>query len=324
MKNTTTTNKLLTKACLLALVLPAASHAQTHYDWTISDDEAHWGPNPNYHSGGSYTRDYVKWTGSGMGRSGIPGWGHNHGPYDGMSGAIYGYVSTGIMTRTDDSAVFDLSSTGSSGTIRMAYHFSNKTGDTGGHAHMYQFGLTNNDSYFGKAGDESLFVAADFQNYSSAQGMLVDLDLLDHTGADTTGDGNWTPTPIATVAEDLVLKSWEKSHAIELTYTNVGNGQLKLDVGVMDLNITGKKASDTVASTNQVVQESYLIDHNFSDLSALRPGFGMTISDSLIPTSGGNFDWEEAYPTGFAPVPEPSSASLLGLGIAGFLLRRKR
>ncbi len=321
MKNTTTTSSILAKACLLALILPATSHAQNHYDWTMTDDIPHWG-SPS--SLGSYTRNYVKWSGKYIGYS--KSWSDNHeGPYDARSGIFEAHKSTGIMTRTDPDAIFDLSTVGSSATIRTAYHYRARYNDTGGHAHMYQFGLTSNENYFGKAGDESLLVAADYQDQNwSERTATYNLDLLDHTGLDTTGDGNWTPTPIATVAEDLLLKSWGKSHAIELTYTNIGNGKLRLDIGVMNLDITGPYADDVMTSCNQIVSESLVVDHNFSDLSALRPGFGIAFNDSYIPSSGAAFDWEDAYPTDFAPVPEPSSASLLGLGIAGFLLRRKR
>ncbi len=330
MKNTTTMNSSLTKACLLALMLPATSYAQNHYDWTIKDDEASWGN--NWAEGGAYTRDHVAWSGTHLGDSKSKS--GKHGPYDGRSGLISGQRSTGIATRTDPNAIFDLSAVGSSATIRTALHYQAKYQDTGGHAHMYQFGLTNNDSYLGKAGNEALIVAADYQNQNFAAGTATyDLDLLDHNGLDTTGDGNWTPTPLTQIASDLELSSWYdpgiwdsragKSHAIELTYTNIGNGKLRLDVGVMEMNISGSTASDTVTSTNQVVQNSFIVDNNFSDLSALRPGFGIAINDSDIPVSGAAFDWEDAYPTNFS-VPEPSSASLLGLGIAGFLLRRKR
>ncbi len=333
MKNTTTMNNSLTKACLLALMLPATSYAQNHYDWTIKDDVASWGG--NWDGGGSYTRDHVSWRGSFIGKSisGVP----DHGPYDARSGLMAAWKSDGIATRTDPNAIFDLSAVGSSATIRTAYHYQAKYQDTGGGAHLYQFGLTNNSKYFGKAGNESLIVAADYQNQNWAAGTATyDLDLLNHTGLDTTGDGNWTPNPLTEVASGLELSSWcvpgqandtpsrpGKSHAIELTYTNLGNGKLQVDVGVMEMNISGRTAADTVTSTNQVVQNSFIVDNSFSDLSALRPGFGIAYNDSDNPSSGGAFDWEDAYPTNFS-VPEPSSASLLGLGIAGFLLRRKR
>ncbi len=323
MNNTTKVSHNLTKACLLAFIPPATSYAQNHYDWTIKDDEASWGDYNNSLTEGIYTRDHVAWSGYYIGASwrGV----FEEGPYDGTSGLIWSIYSTGIMTRTDPNAVFDLSTVGSSATIRTAYHYQATYEDTGGHAHMYQFGLTNNANYFGKAGDESLLVAANYQDQNwSAKTATYDLDLLDHTGLDTTGDGNWNTSPITTIAEDLLVESWEKSHAIELTYTNLGNGKLQVDVGVMNLDITGRYASDSVTSYNQIVQNSYIVDTPFSDLSALRPGFGGAFNDSDIPNSGAAFDWEDAYPTGFSQVPEPSSASLLGLGIAGFLLRRKR
>ncbi len=319
-----------TKACLLALILPATSYAQNHYDWTIKDGIAEWGA--DRWTGGTYTRDYVSWSGSNMGKS--LSLSPNEGPYDAQSGLMAAWKSAGISTRTDPNAIFDLSAVGSSATIRTAYHYQARFPNTVGHAHMYQFGLTNNASYFGKAGDESLIVAADFQNQNWAAGTVtLDLDLLNHTGLDTTGDGNWTPTPLTEVASDLELSSWSipgaltsrpgKSHAIELTYTNIGGSKLQVDVGVMELNISGRTAADTITSTNQVVQNTFIVDNNFSDLSSLRPGFGIAFNDSDIPSSGAAFDWEDAYPTGFS-VPEPSSTSLLGLGIAGFLIRRKR
>ncbi len=326
-------NNSLTKACLLALMLPATSYAQNHYDWTIKDDWNSWGG--EWNSGGTYTRDHATWRGTNIGKSRTMK--PNEGPYDGRSGLMVAWKSSGIMTRTDPNAIFDLSAVGSSATIRTAYHYQAKYPDTGGHAHMYQFGLTNNASYLGKAGNESLLVAADYQNQNWAAGTATyDLDLLNHTGLDTTGDGNWTPNPLTQVASGLELSSWSvpgpsntapsrpgKSHAIELTYTNLGNGKLQVDVGVMEMNISGRTEADTITSTNQVVQNSFIVDNSFSDLSALRPGFGIAMNDSDIPSSGAAFDWEEAFPTGFS-VPEPSSASLLGLGIAGFLLRRKR
>ncbi len=323
MKSTTTTNSILTKTCLLALVLPAVSHAQTHYDWTIKDDVASWGDSSSIKTGGSYTRDYVLWSGSHTGNS----WSAHpsEGPYDGRSGLMHYQTSTGIMTRTDPNAIFNLSAVGSSATIRTAYHYQAVYPDTGGNAHMYQFGLTNNANYFGKTGDESLLVAANYQNQDwPTRTATYNLELFDHTGLDTTGDGSWDTTPITTLAEDLLVGSWAKSHAIELTYTNIGNGQLKLDIGVMNLDISGRYASDTMTSYNQIASKSVIVDHNFSDLSALRPGFGAVFNDSDNPNSGAAFDWEAAYPTGFSQVPEPSSTSLLGLGIAGFLLRRKR
>ncbi len=327
------TNTTISKLCLLTLMLPATSYAQTHYDWSMKDDAASWGPNVGYLTGGTYTRDHVTWSGSNLGKGGSLG--SNEGPYDGRSGLMKSVESTGIATRTDPNAIFDLSTVGSSATIRTAYHYHAGYPDTGGHGHLYQFGLTNNASYLGKAGNESLIVAADFQNQNWAAGTVtLDLDLLDQNGLDTTGDGNWTPNPLTEVASGLELSAWNtpgntwssragKSHAIELTYTNIGNGKLRLDVGVMDMNISGRTAADTVTSTNQVVQQSYIVDNNFSDLSALRPGFGIAFNDSDNPCSGAAFDWEDAYPTNFS-VPEPSSASLLGLGIAGFLIRRKR
>ncbi len=325
----TTTNNTLTKACLLALMLPATSYAQNHYDWTIKDDVASWGDESAPYTGGTYTRDYVAWSGVNAGKSGSFGFdepiGSQEGPYDGTSAIVWFLQSTGIMTRTDPGAVFDLSTVGSSATIRAASHYQTVFNETGGHAHYYQFGLTNNSNYFGKTGDESLIVAADYQDQNwAAKTATMDLQLFDHTGLDTTGDGNWNTTPITTIAEDLQLESWKKSHAIELTYTNIGNGQLRLDIGVVTLDITGRNTPDTMTSYNQVVSESVIVNHNFSDLSALRPGFGAAFNDSDNPRSGTTFDWEAAYPTGFAPVPEPSSTSLLGLGIAGFLFRRKR
>ncbi len=324
MKNTITT----TKTCLLALTLTATSHAQTHYDWTMSDDIAHWGDGPKYSSEGSYTRNYVIWSGANMGKSGAAD-GHMEGPYDGTSGAILGIASTGISTRTDPNAIFDLSAVGSSATIRTAYHAIGSTNDTGGGGHLYQFGLTNNSSYFGAPDDESLLVAADFKGYDvGTDTVTLDLSVFDQTGLDTTGDGTWAPTALANIENNLTIDriyhGSGNSHAIELTYTNIGNGQLRMDIGIMDLFISGRNASDVVTSTSQVVQQSHIINHSFSDLSALRPGFGLAINDSDIPMSAANFDWEDAYPTNFAPIPEPSSASLLGLGIAGFLLRRKR
>ncbi len=339
MKNTTKA-----KTCLLALMLPATSYAQNHYDWTMSDDVAHWGSPPSVlnPSEGSYTQDSINWFGNNMGVSNIvPAF---HGPYDGVSGMISGTNSTGIATRTDSDAIFDLSAVGSSATIRTAYNYFNTNkpiNNPNGHAHAYQFGLTNNASYFGKAGNESLLLAADLTGYdAAAHAITVDLDILDHTGLDTTNDVNWVTNPlIDNLASGLSIQSGSKrgllsgemgipqagnSHAIELTYTNLGEGKLKLDVGVINMNISGSLPSDTVTSTNQIVQNSYVIDHNFSDLSALRPGFGFALHDNFTPIgSGVNFDWEDAYPTGFS-VPEPSSVSLLGLGIAGFLLRRKR
>ncbi len=335
MKNTTTMNNNLAKACLLALILPATSYAQNHYDWTIKNDYASWGQ--EWTGGGTYTRDHVSWRGDTIGKSRFVA--PNEGPYDGGSGLMAAWKSDGIATRTDPGAIFDLSTVGSSATIRAAYHYQAKYPDTGGHAHMYQFGLTNNADYLGKAGNESLLVAADYQNQNFAAGTATyDLDLLDHTGLDTTGDGNWTPTPLTQIAPDLELSSWAvpgwdpqhpsasrpgTSHAIELTYTNLGNGKLQVDVGVMEMNISGRTEADTITSTNQIVQNSFIVDNSFSDLSSLRPGFGIAFNDSDNPSSGAAFDWEDAYPTNFS-VPEPSSASLLGLGIAGFLLRRKR
>ncbi len=330
MKNTTKA-----KTYLLALMLPAASYAQNHYDWTIKDDVDSWGEYPNLLTSGTYTRDHVTWSGSNIGKSSSKA--PEEGPYDARSGVMSSWRSSGIMTRTDPDAIFDLSTVGSSATIRTAYHYQARRPDTGGGAHLYQFGLTNNASYFGKAGNESLLVAADYQNQDFTAGTATyDLDLLDHTGLDTTGDGNWTPNPLTEIASDLEVLSWNapgdpgsinyvpspgpgKSHAIELTYTNLGNGKLQVDVGVTELYISGSTASDTVTSTNQVVQNSFIVDNNFSDLSSLRPGFGMAFNDSDNPASGATFDWEDAY-----AVPEPSSASLLGLGIAGFLIRRKR
>ncbi len=335
MENTTTMSNNLTKACLLALILPATSYAQNHYDWTIKDDEASWGPgwtDSGPSGGGIYTRDHVSWYGAAMGKSKFES--ANEGPYDGQSGLIAAWKSAGISTRTDPNAIFDLSTVGSSATIRTALHYQAKYPDTGGGAHLYQFGLTNNDSYLGKAGNESLIVAANYQDQDFAAGTATyDLDLLDHNGLDTTGDGNWTPTPLTQIASDLELSSWcdpgawdsrpGKSHAVELTYTNLGNGKLQVDVGVIEMNISGRTAADTVTSSNQVVQNSFILDNPFSDLSALRPGFGLAVNDSNNPVSGASFDWAEEFPTGFS-VPEPSSASLLGLGIAGFLIRRKR
>ncbi len=332
MKNTITTNSILAKACLLAL-LPAASQAQTQYDWTMKDDEASWGQYPNALTGGTYTRDHATWSGSYLGKSGFGDTGE--GPYDGTSGLMMSIESSGIMTRTDPDAIFNLSAVGSSATIRTVYHYHADYPKTGGHGHLYQFGLTNNGGYFGKAGNESLIVAADFLDQNWTEGTVTfDIDLIDQTGLDTTGDGNWTPTPISEVASGLDLSAWNipgdtwssrpgKSQAIELVYTNIGNGKLRLDVGIMDLHISGRMASDTVTSTELVLQKSFTVNNNFSDLSALRPGFGLAFNDLENPCSGAAFDWEDAYPTGFS-VPEPSSASLLGLGIAGFLLRRKR
>ncbi len=314
---------ILTKASLLALALPTTSNAQTHYDWTITDNPAEWGPSFTSTTGGTYTRDYASWSGTRVGKSGSLR--AKEGPYDGRAGIVWFLRSTGVLTRTDPNAVFDLSTVGSSATIRTANHYQATFSNSGGHAHLYQFGLTNNANYFGKAGDESLLVAADYQDQNwAAKTATVDLQLFDHTGLDTTNDGNWNTTPITTIAEDLLLESWKKSHAIELTYTNIGNGQLKLDIGVMSLDITGRSPSDTMTSYNQIVGESVIVNHSFSDLSALRPGFGVAFNDSDNPSSGAAFDWEAAYPTGFSQVPEPSSASLLGLSIAGFLLRRKR
>ncbi len=68
MKNTTTSS-ILTKACLLALILSATSYAQTHYDWTMSDNVAEWGSGLAT-AGGTYTRDHVSWSGANVGKSG--------------------------------------------------------------------------------------------------------------------------------------------------------------------------------------------------------------------------------------------------------------
>ncbi len=282
--------------------LTATSYAQNHYDWTIKDDEASWGN--NWAGGGSYSRDHVAWSGSHIGDSISKA--PQEGPYNGRSGLCSAQKSTGIMTRTDPNAIFDLSAVGSSATIRTAYHYQAKYPDTGGHAHMYQFGLTNNAGYFGKAGNESLIVAADYQGQDFTTGTATyDLDLLDHNGLDTTDDGHWRPNPLTQIASDLELSSWSdpgtwdsrpgKSHAIELTYINLGNNKFQLDVSVMDLNISGRTTADTLTSTNQIVKNSFILDNPFSDLSALRPGFGVAVNDSNIPISEAAFDWEDAY-----------------------------
>lgn len=301
--------------------------AQQHFDWTMKDDVAQWGSTYTSRTGGSYTRSNIggpnHTSGSYAGGSGL-----NEGPYDGRSGIVRSWVSTGTSTRTDPDNIFDLSTVGSTATVRTVYHGLGSQSGSGGSGHIFQFGLTANADYFGAPNDESLFIAGDFKGYNSTTDVVAfDLDLMDQSGADQAPtDGVWNINPLVNVADGLVLDrifiGSGVSQALELRYTNVGNGQMKIDVGMMALDISGRRDTDVMTDTELIVQESYTVAHSFSDLSNLRVGFGLSLNDSDIPMSGANFDWEAAYPTGFA-VPEPSTA-LLALGLMPFALLRRR
>lgn len=323
-------HKLLASLGIAMLTGSATLDAQTAYDWTMNEDAAHFGSGSvGSSTGGSYTRSHVTWSGSSMG-TGASYNGTNEGPYDGRSGVVRSYRSTGISTRTDASSIFNLSTVGSSATIRTVYHALGSQNDSGGGGHIYQFGLTNNSSYIGASGDESLILAADFKGYNQGTDIVTtDLAIFDHTGVDTTGNGVWSPTSIVNVASGLTIDrlftGTGNSHAIELKYTNLGSGQIRMDVGVMNLDINGRLVSNVVTGSNLLVQQSHVINHNFSNLNALRPAFGLALNDSFIPMSGANFDWEAAYPTGFATqVPEPSTSMLGILGLGGMIFLRRR
>ena len=253
----------------------------------------------------------------------------------------------GGHTMTDGANSFDLSAAGSSVTINTRQHFFgsgnflNAPGDPARNIHMYQLGLSSNTDAFGAAGNESLFVAYDYkERVGSDFGGEVryyggNLDVLDHNGYDTTIDDQWNHTPLATLATGVTARVYQRFtntaiHSIELTYTNLGEGRMGIGMSVRELyyspawDILNEPIEDNLLLDQNIVNNYVEVDHDFTDLSSLRPAFGLAIdSEYRGMGSGHNWSWDPAFAPDPAPIPEPSAALLLGLSSIA-LLRRKR
>ncbi len=328
-------NLITSGLCSVAIfsVLSQSSIAQSFYDWSITDEEAEWGAGLEDTSGGTYTRAHSLIGQVPEGHSSSYGAEQNfvEGPYDGISGMMRAFRTVGAYTRTDPNAVFDLSKKGSRATINTVYHALGSQIDSGGSGHLYQFGLSNNASLLGSTGNESLVVAADFLQYATkTDGISYDLGIFNQDGLDSNPtDGTWDTSPEAIILSngllDRIYFGAGESHLLNLIYTNIGDGKIRLESNVIGLSISGKSKDDVVTGSRILVSSNIVLNNPFSDLSVLRPAFGYSINDSNLPTSAANFDWDPEF-TQFIPTPTPEpSTTLLGAlaaCMAAFVRRR--
>ncbi len=310
------------------------ANSQISHEWSISDDIAEWGDFDDVNDrtvGGSYTRsfDMIKPTGpTSLIFSGSQG--VNHGPYDGRSGVVGAFQRLGVYTRTDPNSVYDLSATSSSINMRFVYMPVTKFANTGGIVHLFEAGLTTNASHFGHASDDSVFVAAKLNNpYGATYSPgTYKLDLYDDNGIDQTPtDQIWTSTPTSTLENSVAFDGVGKFQSgnmalVELKWTNLGAGLMNLDYFVTNLDIASTNSFSTVTGSALTASGSQTFAHNLSNLTALRPGFGVRTNDDDIPVSAAVFDWDPAYES--FVVPEPSSSALLALGALSLLSYRRR
>ncbi|WP_200390896.1 hypothetical protein [Roseibacillus ishigakijimensis] len=302
--------------------------------------------------GGTYTRaaDLI-YTGPSLGDDrGVSGTfnGISYGPYDGTAGYTRYDRQRGVYTRTDPNAIFDLSPVGSKATIRTAYLDTiSSLGSTTPLGHILQFGLSNNANTIGSAGNQALFVAMDMVSIEErGEGadpayFTYDLNLYDTFGgrADNAPlDQTWNWTALASFggASDSLTSEFldddggtGNAHAFELTFTNIGNDQLRLQLGVAELLLSGRRAEDSLISSDILFQGEMLIDLTDTqlDLTSLRPAFGFNFNQGSGSNDYGSelvLDWEEAYPTGFSIIPEPSVVLLGLISMGGLTLRRRR
>ena len=329
----------ITLTTITIAVTTLLAKSQTAYDWTLEASAATFGSSFGAIEG-SYGFDAL--ISGGSVQSTVYN-GTNEGPYDGNAGWMNSQNRFGSFVRSDPNSVFDLSTTGSKATIRTAYNFMGSNPEAGPlNGHALQFGLSDDGSYFGKTGTDSLFVALDMNSVTGTGNDAVfnyDLNIYDETSDNDPIDGNWNWSPLHDLtgaADGLEMQAAFGSgdpgqfHAFELTYTNIGNDKLQLDIGVAGLNVSSREASGTLLSSLVLYQGSQTIDLTASslDLTTLRPTFGWNFNDvadsANAMNTGLNLDWENPYPTGFsAPVPEPSSL-VLTLASLGLLARRKR
>ncbi|MGJ8725412.1 MAG: hypothetical protein ACSHYB_12710 [Roseibacillus sp.] len=323
-------------------------HGQGAIDWTVSDDAAAWGgtgTNAFATSGGTYTRSSALINSSGNASPGYSASANQSfdGPYDGSAGIFADRNTQGAFTRTDPNAVMNLSATGASATLRtavIAFQSNLESGPLSGH--YLQFGLSNSDAIIGAVGNDSLFVGLDLNSASSNGHIDYDLNVYDESTDSDPLDGVWNWSPLVDLggsADGLRVEVSNNTtagadpgvmNAIELTYTNMGSNLLRLDIGVMGLDYSGRAAADTLTGTSLLFQDSVVVDLNASplDLTALRPAFGFNFNDAVDTAravgTGVSLDWEEQYPTGFSvAVPEPS-ALLLVMGSLSLIMQRRR
>lgn len=268
---------------------------------------------------------------------------------DAVGGVAMGKIDNlrGGHTMTDGANSFDLSTVGSSVTILTRSHFF-RTGNffssprTGRNVHSYQLGLSTGTDHFGAAGNESLFVAYDYQDseffdiVDDPSTGLVDryfgnLDVLSHVGYDATIDNQWNHSPLATLATDVTASVMQAnhstgSHSIALRYTNLGSGQMEVAMSVRELYWDSREGALTTlppAIDEVIVNNRVIVNHDFTDLSALRPAFGLALDTNQQGLGSGHiWNWNPEFEAP-EPIPEPSALLLVAFGSLG-LLRRKR
>lgn len=333
---------------LLSGIALTNTNAQT-YDWTISDGAAEWGSGYNATSGGTYTRD-----GNIVGPTGQPGTansgsdnGFSEAPYDGTAGIMQATRRIGAFTRTDVNTIFDLSATNSSAKMNLVYIPQLDIGDGTGFTHLFEVGLTQNERHFGaqatagspifgggKPKDESILVSGYFHDpsYTNLGASTYRFDLHNESTLDQNPtDFIWNSSPLMTLDSAVPFDGVEGGSGaansgtivlMELTWTNTGSGNMRLDYNLTNLDVPNTLAISSVTGSNIVSSGTANFQHGLTDLSALRPGFGYRSNDSSNPYSGANYDWNKEYEAFL--VPEPSSSILTFLGLVSITLIRRR